>query len=126
MCVTLTPAAATFIKRMVRFGGGSADSGFRLAVKPGGCFGFSYDFTIEAAPSQSDAVIEQAGVRLFLPAESCELLRGHTVDFVETRMDSKLTFIKPGAPQVCGCGAGEPKSAAPVVIMRRGASCAKT
>ena len=127
MCVTLTPAAAAFIKRMVRFGGGNAESGFRLSVKPGGCSGFDSDFSIEAQPQEGDGVIEQLGVRLFLGTETCELLRGHTVDFVETRMDSRLTFVKPGAPQACGCGggSGEPKTVSTVTIVRRGTACAK-
>ena len=125
MCVMLTPAAATFMKRMIRFGGGSADSGFRLSVKPGGCSGFDSQFSIEGAPSEGDSVIEQQGVRLFLTAPSCELLRGYVVDFVESRMDGALKYSKPGEPHVCGCGAGEPKSKASVVFMRPGVGCVK-
>ena len=125
MCVTLTPAAATFMKRMIRFGGGNADSGFRLSVKAGGCSGFDSQFTVEAQPAAGDAVIEQEGVRLFLTSESCELLRGHVVDFVESRMDGALKYTKPGEPHVCGCGAGEPKSKASVIFMRPGVGCVK-
>ena len=125
MCVMLTPAAATFMKRMIRFGGGSADSGFRLSVKAGGCSGFDSQFSIEGAPSEGDSVIEQQGVRLFLTAPSCELLRGYVVDFVESRMDGALKYSKPGEPHVCGCGAGEPKSKASVVFMRPGVGCVK-
>jgi iron-sulfur cluster assembly accessory protein len=125
MCVTLTPAAATFMKRMVRFGGGSADSGFRLSVKAGGCSGFDSQFSVETQPQEGDAVIEQEGVRLFLTSDSCELLRGYVVDFVESRMDGSLKYTKPGEPHVCGCGAGEPKSKASVVFMRPGVGCVK-
>ena len=125
MCVTLTPAAATFMKRMIRFGGGGAGSGFRLSVKAGGCSGFDSQFTVEAATAAGDSVIEQEGVRLFLTADSCELLRGHVVDFVESRMDGALKYSKPGEAHVCGCGAGEPKSKASVVFMRPGVGCVK-
>lgn len=125
MCVTLTDAAATFMKRMVRFGGGGPDSGFRLTVKSGGCSGFDSQFTVEASPKEGDAVIEQLGVKLFLASESCELLRGHTVDFVESRMDGALKYTKPGEAHVCGCGAGEPQSKASVVFMRPGVGCVK-
>lgn len=128
MCVTLTPAAAAFIKRMIRFGGssgGTPEAGFRLTVKAGGCSGFDSSFTIEAAPEESDAVIEQHGVRLFLTSDSCALLRGYTVDFSESRLDGGLTFSNPEAPHVCGCGAGDPKSKSTVVFMRPGVGCVK-
>ena len=125
MCVTLTPAAATFMKRMTRFGGGHAGSGFRLAVKPGGCSGYDSQFTIESAPGEGDSVIEQDGVRLFLTADSCTLLRGFTIDFVESRMDGSLQYSKPGAAKVCGCGEGNPTDKAKVVFMRPGSVCVK-
>ena len=125
MCVTLTPAAATFMKRMTRFGGLGADAGFRLSVKAGGCSGFDSDFTIETAPHEGDAVIEQHGAKLFLTPESCALLRGYEVDFVESRMDGSLKYHKPGEPHVCGCGAGEPGSKSTVVFMRPGVGCVK-
>jgi iron-sulfur cluster assembly accessory protein len=126
MCVTLTPAAATFMKRMIRFNGRGNGNGFRLTVKPGGCSGYDSQFTIEMAPAKGDAVIEQDGFSLFLSAESCELLRGFTVDFTESRMDGRLTYSKPGVPAACGCGAGQPGNGAKVVQMRPRAVCGKT
>lgn len=117
MCVTLTPAAATFMKRMVRFGQGGPDGGFRLAVKAGGCSGFDSSFSIEAAPLPGDSVIEQDGVRLFLEAASCELLRGYTVDFRESRLEGGLAFSKAGEAPAC-CGSGKP-AAATVSFMPR-------
>lgn len=125
MCVTLTPAAATYMRRMVRFGEGTADCGFRLTVKAGGCSGFDSSFTIEAAPQADDTVVEQHGARLFLTKASCELLRGFTIDFAESRLDGGLTFTNPGAPHVCGCGAGEPSSKSGVVFMRPTVGCVK-
>ena len=94
-------------------------------MKPGGCSGFSSDFTIESEPRAGDAVIEQQGARLFLESASCELLRGHQVDFAESRLDSGFRFSKPSAPHVCGCGAGDPNSKATVVFMRPGTGCVK-
>lgn len=125
MCVTLTPAAANFMRRLTRMGGCGPDAGFRLSVTPGGCSGFSSDFTIEPAPHQGDAVIEQNGARLFLAADSCERLRGYEIDFVETPMDSSFKYSKPGQPHVCGCGAGDPGSKSKVVFMRPGVGCVK-
>lgn len=129
MCVTLTPAAAGFMKRIVRFGGGSADGGFRLSVKPGGCSGFDSSFTVEPAPATGDAVIEQLGVRLFLTEDSCALLRGYTVDFTENSVDSRLSYHKEGAAEACGCGSGNgaqaPGAAVAVKFFKPGSSCTK-
>jgi iron-sulfur cluster assembly protein len=125
MCVTITPAAATFIKRMVRFGGGNAESGFRLTVKAGGCSGFDSSFSVEPAQT-SDTIVEQEGVRVFLPEATCELLRGHTIDFAESRMDGGLKFSKPGAAHVCGCGEGSSQKKSgqsTVMFMRPGGTC---
>lgn len=106
MCVTLTPKAVQFMQRMVRFGSAGAAAGFRLTVKPGGCSGFDSNFTIEAQAQPNDTVVEDQGVRLFLEQSSCELLRGYTIDFNDTRLDSALVFTNPAAPHVCGCSSG--------------------
>lgn len=106
MNITITPKAETFIRRMIRFNGGSAESGFRLQVAPGGCSGLSSEFTVESAPLEGDAVLESNGVKVFLPAESRILLEGVTVDFADTPMSTGLTFINPNA-QACGCSSAE-------------------
>ena len=81
MNITITDKAAKFISRMIRFNGGTANSGFRLVVTPGGCSGFNSSFTVEAVPQSGDVTLESNGVRVFLPAESRILLDGVTVDF---------------------------------------------
>jgi iron-sulfur cluster assembly accessory protein len=96
MNLTITPKAEKFIKRMTRFGGGP-NSGFRLWVTPGGCSGLAAEFDIEPAPREGDAVLEQQGMRLFLPGETRRLLDGVTVDFAETSTQSGLIFHDPKA-----------------------------
>lgn len=118
MNIIITPQAASFMRRMIRFNGGSAESGLRLSVKPGGCSGLSSEFTVEAAPLTGDAVLESNGVKVFLPAESRILLEGVTVDFADTPMATGLTFINPNA-QACGCSsadAGAPPKTASVSV----------
>jgi iron-sulfur cluster assembly protein len=103
MNITITDKAAKFISRMIRFNGGTANSGFRLTVSPGGCSGFNSSFTVEAAPQEGDAVLDSNGIKVFLPAESRILLEGVTVDFADTAMATGLSFINPNA-QSCACG----------------------
>jgi iron-sulfur cluster assembly protein len=104
--VNVTPAAETFMRRMVRFGGRGASAGFRLTVRPGGCSGLASEFSVEAAPQADDEVISVNGLDLFLPKESRALLAGVTIDFLDTRMDSGLTFIDPN--KNCACSSAGP------------------
>jgi len=100
--VTVSPAADKFIRRMVRFSGHPA-GGFRLTVAPGGCSGYSSEFSVEAAPREGDAeCVVNDGTRLFLPAQSRLLLDGVTIDFAETPTSAGLVFIDPNAAS-CGC-----------------------
>ncbi|HET7543756.1 MAG TPA: iron-sulfur cluster assembly accessory protein [Polyangiaceae bacterium] len=103
--VTVTPAAETFMRRMVRFGGRGEKAGFRLTVSPGGCSGLSSAFTVEAAPLVGDDVLVVNGLTIFLPAESRRLLAGVTIDFLDTRTESGLAFVDPKAGS-CGCSSG--------------------
>lgn len=110
--VTITPAAAKFIKRIVRFSGLPAGAGFRLTVSPGGCSGYTSEFSAEAAPQQGEQTLEIDGMRLFLGAESRLMLDGLTIDFAETPTQSGLTFINPNkAP--CACSSAETSAPAP-------------
>jgi iron-sulfur cluster assembly protein len=118
MNITITDKAASFMRRMIRFNGGTANTGFRLVVSPGGCSGFNSSFTVEAAPLPGDAILDNNGVKVFLPAESRILLEGVTVDFADTAMSTGLSFINPNA-QSCACSsasAGAPPQSATVSI----------
>jgi iron-sulfur cluster assembly accessory protein len=103
--VTVLPAAEKFMRRMVRFSESPA-GGFRLTVTPGGCSGYSAEFTVEAAPQGNDAELLVNGLRVFLPAESRLLLDGVTVDFADTPTQSGLTFFNPNAA-ACGCSTAD-------------------
>ena len=100
--VTITPAAAKFINRIVRFSGLPAGAGLRLSVTPGGCSGYSSEFSAQASPAADEQLLEVGGVRLFLAAESRLLLNGLTVDFIETATESGLSFTDPNK-EACAC-----------------------
>lgn len=103
--ITITPAAEKFIRRMVRFSDTPA-GGFKLSVAPGGCSGYSSEFSVEAAPSAGFGEVAVGGLRLFLNAESRLLLDGMTMDFAETPLQSGLVFSKPGGA-ACACSTAE-------------------
>jgi iron-sulfur cluster assembly protein len=102
--ITITAAAERFMRRMVRFGAAGGEAGFRLTVTPGGCSGYSSEFSIEPAPREGDAALEANGLKIFLPAQSRLMLEGFTVDFADTPTESGLTFRNPDAASCGTCG----------------------
>jgi iron-sulfur cluster assembly accessory protein len=109
--VTLSPAAAKFINRIVRFSGLGSGAGFRLAVSPGGCSGYTAEFSAESTPKAGEQILEIGGLRLFLAAESRLLLDGMTIDFSETPTQSGLVFSHPNQSS-CACSSAEPAASA--------------
>ncbi len=103
MNITITAAAERFMRRMVRFGGAGAEAGFRLTVTPGGCSGYSAEFTVEAAPKAGDALLDVNGLKVFLPAQSRLLLDGVSVDFTETPLQSGFAFVNPKDSGASAC-----------------------
>lgn len=124
MCVMIAPRAAKYMRQMVRFGDGSASAGFRLTAKPGGCSGIEASFTVEEKPFIGDTVIEQNGALLFMAAETCDVLKGCTIDFKESAMAGGLEFLNVAQSGACACGPGAgsgmplPRSGSPVFFIR--------
>lgn len=100
MDIKTTPAAVKFIARMLRCGG-SPECGFRLLVKEGGCSGLASEFSVEAVPTAGDAILEQDGIRLFLPVESRLLLEGATIDFADTPTETGFVIHQPDMSGSC-------------------------
>jgi iron-sulfur cluster assembly accessory protein len=112
MNITVTAGAEKFMRRIVRFGGVPGQAGFRLTVAPGGCSGYSSEFSVEAGPRAGDATLDVNGLAVFLPAQSRLLLEGATVDFTDTPVASGLTFV---LPQAGACACSSSASSGPAV-----------
>lgn len=109
--VSFTAAAEKFIRRMVRFSE-NPNGGLRLLVTPGGCSGYTTEFSVVAAPSEGDSELPVAGTRLFLPAQSRMVLDGVIVDFADTPTQSGFVITNPGAAP-CACSSSGDASAMP-------------
>lgn len=122
--VTLTPAAAKFMTRMVRFSEHADAGGFRLLVSAGGCSGYSSEFSVQAAPNPGDETVVVSGVKMFLPAESRLMLQGVTIDFADTPTKSGLTFFNPNAAP-CACSSSGESLGAPQGVVTVGLDALK-
>lgn len=94
MNLTITPAAARFMKMMI-LADGTPGSAFRLSVAPGGCSGLSADIGVAAEPDTREMAVTVAGIKLFLDAQSRILLQDVTIDFVDSMTAQGLVFHDP-------------------------------
>jgi len=76
----------------------------RLAVDGGGCSGFQYKFELADTPADDDTAVETDGVQLVVDPVSLDLVRGASVDFVESLGGAAFRVINPQAASGCGCG----------------------
>mgnify|MGYP001815245399 CR=1 FL=1 len=102
--VTLTPAAVAKVAQ-IRDTEGYTDMALRLAIRPGGCSGFSYDLKFDSRIDKDDVVTDfDRGVRLVIDAQSLEMLHGASVDYEDGLMGQGFAISNPGATRSCGCG----------------------
>lgn len=84
------------------------DLALRVAVDAGGCSGFKYKLTLEAASGAhptDDVIIRQRGATVVTDTASLELIRGSTIDYVEEMARSAFAVVgNPRAATGCGCG----------------------
>ena len=100
--VTLTQSAA---RRVAAIAERQAKPAIlRLSVDGGGCSGFQYKFALADMVEPDDSVAERDGVRLVVDSISLDLVRGCSVDFVETLGGTAFRVDNPQAASGCGCG----------------------
>jgi iron-sulfur cluster insertion protein len=76
----------------------------RLSVEGGGCAGFQYRFGLADDVEGEDLAVAQDGVTLVVDPISLDLVRGSTVDFVESLGGAAFQVTNPNAASGCGCG----------------------
>ena len=102
--ITLTDAAAVKVKELLN-AEGADDLALRVAVRPGGCSGFSYEmfFDGEIAADDEQAEFGQA-VKVVVDPASAQLLDGATLDYKDGLEQSGFAITNPNASRTCGCG----------------------
>lgn len=103
--VQLSDAAAARIAHVLK----SKEEGthLRIAVKGGGCNGFSYDFqlTKERQDDDIDVVNENyPDMPVWVPETSLVMMQGSIIDYEETLAASQFVVKNPNATSQCGCG----------------------
>lgn len=101
--ITVTDTAASKVKQLIEEEGDPALA-LRVAVRPGGCSGFSYELFFDSDVAGDDVIKEFGPVRVVVDPTSAQLLEGATLDFSDGLMNAGFSIDNPNASRTCGCG----------------------
>ena len=102
--LTMSEKAANEVKRLVAVNRLPESTGLRVAVKGGGCSGFTYSVGLDHRLSAIDQIIELFGARLIVDRKSLLYLVNTEVDYQDGLMGKGFVFRNPNAAKSCGCG----------------------
>ena len=101
--IQLSPAAAARVAAIAAKQG--CEPVLRLSIDGGGCSGFQYKFAMAEVVEPDDVRAEGEGASLVVDPISLDLVRGSTIDFVQSLGGSSFQVTNPNAAAGCGCGA---------------------
>jgi iron-sulfur cluster assembly protein/iron-sulfur cluster insertion protein len=101
--ITLTDTAAVKVKELLD-AEGEPEMALRVAVRPGGCSGFSYEMFFDADIANDDQQADYSGVKVVVDPSSAQLLVGATLDYKDGLQEAGFSINNPNASRTCGCG----------------------
>ena len=101
--ITVTDKAAEELIALLKAKDAPEGSGLRLGVERGGYAGLAYTMRVGVV-EEGDEVIDLAGTRFIVAADSFDVLRGCSVEFTDSLSDRGFKIFNPNAARSCGCG----------------------
>lgn len=101
--IELTERAIKKVRELREKEAGKADWPLRISVKPGGCAGFGYEMDFDQKKAE-DHVFDFQGLYVVVDTESFSMLKGSSIDFIDSLMGSGFKIENPNAQKGCGCG----------------------
>ena len=101
--ITLTDAAVSKVRNLID----SEDEeglALRVAVRPGGCSGFSYEMFFDTDIASDDLRTDTGGVSVVVDPASAPHLRGASLDYKDGLQGAGFSINNPNATRSCGCG----------------------
>ncbi len=102
--VTLTDRAAEKVAQLLAEEEGADQLVLRVAVRPGGCSGYSYDMFFDSELADDDVVRSFGDVRVAVDADSAALIQGASLDYKDGLQGAGFHITNPNATRTCGCG----------------------
>ena len=101
--ITLTDSAAVKVRQLIAQEG-EDNLALRVAVRPGGCSGFSYEMFFDTDVAADDLSAEYGDVKVVVDPSSAQLLMGAELDYKDGLEKSGFEINNPNAQKTCGCG----------------------
>ena len=101
--ITITDIAANKVSELIKQEGDDALA-LRVAVRPGGCSGFSYEMFFDTDVAGDDISNDAGGFNVVVDPASAALLKGATLDFKDGLQGAGFSINNPNATRSCGCG----------------------
>jgi iron-sulfur cluster assembly accessory protein len=101
--ITLTDTAADKVRELLA-AEGEPGLALRVAVRPGGCSGFSYEMFFDGDIEAEDEQMDYDGVRVVVDPASAQMLVGASLDYKDGLQQAGFAINNPNATKSCGCG----------------------
>lgn len=101
--IAVSDSAASKVKELLE-AEGDTSLALRVAVRPGGCSGFSYEMFFDGDIGADDIKVDQGGVAVVVDPSSAQLLEGATLDYKDGLQGAGFAINNPNAQRTCGCG----------------------
>jgi iron-sulfur cluster assembly accessory protein len=101
--IALTDAASVKVAELLTQEG-NPELALRVAVRPGGCSGMSYEMFFDSDVAGDDLLSAYGDVRVVVDPTSASLLAGATLDFKDGLQGAGFSINNPNATRSCGCG----------------------
>jgi iron-sulfur cluster assembly accessory protein len=101
--LTITDSASAKVKQLIE-AEGNPELALRVAVRPGGCSGLSYEMFFDSDVSDDDLSTEHSGVKLVVDPASSQYLDGASLDYKDGLQGAGFTINNPNVTRTCGCG----------------------
>jgi iron-sulfur cluster assembly accessory protein len=101
--LALSDAAAAKVGELLQEEG-NPDLFLRVAVRPGGCSGFSYEMFFDTELAEDDVQSGSGGVKVVIDPSSATLIAGATLEYKDGLQGAGFSINNPNATRTCGCG----------------------
>lgn len=102
--IDLTDPASQKVAELLSQEEAADELALRVAVRPGGCSGYSYEMFFDSEVAEDDVVASFGAVKVIVDPASAELLRGATLDYRDGLQGAGFHITNPNATRTCGCG----------------------
>jgi iron-sulfur cluster assembly protein/iron-sulfur cluster insertion protein len=101
--IALTDTATVKVKELME-AEAQPEIYLRVAVRPGGCSGLSYEMFFDTEKAADDLVEAYGDVQVVVDPASAQHLSGASLDYKDGLQGAGFTINNPNAERTCGCG----------------------